>query len=473
MNRDRKLIFLTVLYFAILGCFLLGCSEGTDSSPVSALMGNLDSDSTGTSSITGTVLNSSGNTGMSNIYVQLYNINNQFVKGELTDSDGNYTFTNIQNGTYTVRITADGYLLQTPIPAFCIAKNGATYPEKYVLFMKSTSGASTSDDVFATVKGVVKRSDNSSAANTTITLCSDKNGNARVGNFETLVLGDGSFSLFNVPAGKNYFIRVGDSSSDEKTIYPIGIDNDGNVSPSDISITVNVTSQATTISTVTFKVVSAYTGASLELATIKINGENIGATNINGKVSVNNLSTGLSSLEITKEGFETLTSSRNFVLADDGTTITLTMVEDTKDGYGSITGRFVEETGGSGIGERYVRLYRLIERTQTKQATLATENIIETYYDVDKNFILTTKTSNGSGNNGLEGSFKLTHIEPGYYQIYISDTADIPTTEQRSQVYDDFVWTQIVGIGNYVITQPLKVVGNQTTYWTNYEQGNN
>ena len=59
------------------------------------------------------------------------------------------------------------------------------------------------------------------------------------------------------------------------------------------------------------------------------------------------------------------------------------------------------------------------------------------------------------------------------YQIYISDSAAIPPTEQRSQVYDDFKWTQIKGLGTYIITQPLKVVSDQTTYWTNYEQGNN
>ncbi len=48
----------------------------------------------------------------------------------------------------------------------------------------------------------------------------------------------------------------------------------------------------------------------------------------------------------------------------------------------------------------------------------------------------------------------------------------MPNTEQRSQVYDDFQWTQIVDNGNCKITTPLKVVSNQTTYWTNYEQGN-
>lgn len=41
-RRNRNLIMLAMLYFAILGFFLMGCSEGTDNSPVSALMKDID-----------------------------------------------------------------------------------------------------------------------------------------------------------------------------------------------------------------------------------------------------------------------------------------------------------------------------------------------------------------------------------------------------------------------------------------------
>ena len=474
MNRDRKLIFLTVLYFAILGCFLLGCSEGTDSSPVSALMGNINS-STSNNKIAGCVLNSSTNEPLSNIYVQLL-MDGNFLKGELTALDGSFTFNGIDNGTYSVNISKDGFETINQINNVYVT-NGSTF-NNYILYLKAVSTTNTSQEAYATIKGIVKRSDNSSAANTPIVLCSDPAGTQKVNNYETLVLGDGSFTLFNVPAGttgKNYFIRVGESSSEEKTIYPIGIDNKGNVSPTNITINVNVSTQASTISKITFKVVSAYTGASLELATVKINNENVGTTNINGEVIINNLSTGMSLIEIEKEGFETLTSSRNFQLTDNNSTKTLTMVEDTKDGYGSITGRYVNIDSMSGVGNLYVRLYRMLERTQTKQTTISTENIKETWYDVDQSFILTTRTANGSGSNGLEGSFKLTHIEPGYYQLYIGSTTDIPNTELRSQVYPDFLWTQLKKDtnGSIIITQPFKVEKDQTTYWTNYEQGNN
>ena len=475
MNRDRKLIFLTVLYFAILGCFLLGCSEGTDSSPVSALMGNIDS-SHSANKISGLVMDSSTNEPMANIYVQLnyYDSNDykHFVKGELSASDGSFTFSGLDNGTYSVNITKENYDVEQPTNK-CFVSNGFAF-DNYIIYLKAESNTNINQEVSATIKGIVKRSDNSTAANTPIVLCSDPEATQEIPNLKTLVLGDGSFNLFNVPTGsngKNYFIRVGEPNSEELTVYPIGIDNKGTVSPSDIVINVNVVNQAETISNIVFKISSAYTGASLELATLKINGENKGTSNINGEVSISKITKGLSNVEITKEGFETLTTSIDFN-DDVENPINITMVEDTKDGYGSITGRYVDLNTKDGVGDLIVRLYRLIQRTQKNNDTMT--NKTETWFDVDKDYILTTRTSKGTDNTGLKGSFKLTHIEPGYYQIYIGEGTAIPETEQRSQVYPEFLWTQLATdtVGMKKITQPFQVLDNQTTYWTNYEQGN-
>ena len=467
MNRDRKLIFLTVLYFAILGCFLLGCSEGADSSPVSALMGNLNS-SYLSNKLSGVVLDSSTNEPMSNIYVQLLDVNSVFVKGALTAFDGTFSFIELEPGTYSVNIVKEGYEPPERPTINCYIANGTSF-DNYVLYLKSTSSNTTTEKI-ADISGKVRRSDGSSAANSPIVLSLDKNGNSIVGN-ESLVMGDGSFAFFSVPAGKTYFIIVGDNNSTEKAVYPIGIDADGNVSPSKIEITVIVETETNSVNNVTFEISSAYTGASLEFATLKVNGENKGTTNIKGEITVDKLSIGSCNIEVSKEGFETLTTIIPIDANSNQEPFKLTMIEDTKDGYGSITGRYVNEGTGNGLGEKYVRLYRLIERTQSSNQ----DNKSETWYDVDKKYILTTKTSNGNEGNGLEGSFKLTHIEPGYYQVYVSNTATIPSTEQRSQVYDDFVWTQLATdtAGCLIITQPLKVVSDQTTYWTNYEQGNN
>lgn len=471
MNRDRYLIILSVLYFAILGCFLLGCSEGTNSSPVSALMGNIDS-SHSANKISGLVMDSSTNEPMANIYVQLnyYDSNEEkhFIKGELSASDGSFTFSGLDNGTYSVNITKDNYDVEQPTNK-CFVNNGSAF-DNYILYLKAKNTNTTSEIKYADmIKGKVKHSDGSSAANTTIYLSKDMDVSSD--DKESLIMGDGSFSFFNIEANSNYYIIVNELDKEgKKPVYPIGIDKDGNVVPTDIVINVNVKENPNKVNNVTFQITSAYTGASLELATIKLNGENYGTTNINGEVTIEELPIGTYNIEVSKEGFETMITSRPLSTDSSNKIIYLTMVEDTKDGYGSITGRYVDENEGKGLGNKFVRLYRLIERTQTSNIG----NKSETWYDVDKNYILTTKTSNGSDRNGLEGSFKLTHIEPGYYQIYItSDLNDIPAIEERSQIYNDFVWTQLVDNGNCKITQPLKVVGDQTTYWTNYEQDNN
>lgn len=416
--------------------------------------------------IKGLVINASTNEMMTNVYVQL-NQNGQFVNATLSDASGNYTFNNLDNGVYTLKIAATGYEFQSPEPASCTVYNGHVIPDNYPLYLKPiTTGTS---EVFATISGVVRNTDNSSTNGYKVILCSDSDGNNSVGtSFETLILGDGSFSLFNVSSGKNYFIKIVDKDNIKKTIYPIGIDKNGNVSPANIIITINVETPAETINTIKFSVTSAYTGAALELATVNINGANVGTTNIKGELILTNQISGIFNIVISKNGFENLVTTKTFSKKDDGNTIAFTMVEDTKDGYGSITGRYVDIDDTTGVGGLYVRLYRMIERTQSNNDPKT--NIKETWYDVDKKFILTTKTS--KGDDGLDGSFKLTHIEPGYYQLYISKTSEIPETEQRSQVYDEFTWTQLKkGTDCKEISQPFKVENDQTTYWTNYEQG--
>ncbi len=470
MNRDRKLIFLTVLYFAILGCFLLGCSEGTDSSPVSALMGEITAEELqgSTNKITGLVLNSSTNEGIANILVKIKK-EDTTVKSELTKIDGSFTISGFDNGTYTIELKTPVGFTQEPAPHNCIVKieKGIPTPEKNFIYLKSDSSATASESIKVTVKGTVKRSDNSSSSNTLIKVFKDSNCTIPLTDSDdievnTYVLGDGSFMFFNIPAGKNYFLQAVKENETLAT-YPIGISTTGVISPNPISIPIIVEEKPITAD-LTIKVKSAYTGAPLELATIKINGDNQGTTDKDGKLVVSDFPTGVCNFEVSKEGFETLTHTKNYT-ASGSYDVSFSMIEDTKDGYGSITGRFVKESDGTGIAGEYVRLYRLIERTQNNNIG----NKTETWYDVDRNYILTTKTSSDSG--ATQGSFKLTHIEPGYYQIYITaDPNDIPSIEERSQVYNEFIWTQLVTGPASIITQPLKVVSDQTTYWTNYEQ---
>lgn len=471
MNRDRKLIFLTVLYFAILGCFLLGCSEGTDSSPVSALMGEITAEELQGSAnkITGVVLNSSTNENIQNILVEIRNDNNEVVKSDLTQLDGSFSFSGFNNGTYTINLKKSTIYTTESITNDGIVevKNGVVNPQKFFIYLKY--GSSIATDTFnVDVYGNAKHSDGS-AINAIASLWL-VNEQTKKDDFicEKKVLSNDGYFYFNVEEPGNYYILIDDEQAKEnpnridfvvlnsKEVKPtLPINHTVLVKPNEDKVTINIS------------IDSAYTGAPLELATIKINGENQGTTDKDGKLTVASFPLGICNFEITKEGFETLTTTRSYE-KNGVASLSLTMIEDTKDGYGSITGRYVDEQKGNGKGGEYVRLYRLIERTQTTSIG----NKTETWYDVDRDYILTTKTSSKSGTT--LGSFKLTHIEPGYYQIYItSNLNDIPAIEERPQIYNDFVWTQLATYSASIITQPLKVVGNQTTYWTNYEQGNN
>ena len=121
MNRDRYLIILSVLYFAILGCFLLGCSEGTDSSPVSALMGEITAEELqgSASKISGLVLNSSTNEGMSNILVRVKQ-GTEVIKSELTKVDGSFSIVGFNNGTYTIELKTPVDFKQKPLASECL-----------------------------------------------------------------------------------------------------------------------------------------------------------------------------------------------------------------------------------------------------------------------------------------------------------------------------------------------------------------
>ena len=475
MNRDRKLIFLTVLYFAILGCFLLGCSEGTDSSPVSALMGEITAEELqgSASKITGLVLNSSTNEGIPNILVKIIQeigTETVEVKSDLTKLDGSFTFSGFNNGTYTINVKDSAfYSIESRTNDGLIeVKNGIAYPQKNFIYLKYDSNIAT-DTFNADVYGNVKHSDGSAINATASLYLVNEQTKKDIPKNEKKVLSTDGYFYFNVEEPGNYFILIRDELAKEnpnridfvvlktKEVKPnLPINHTVLVKPNEDSVTIAIS------------IDSAYTGAPLELATVKINGENQGTTDKDGKLTIASFPLGIANFEISKEGFETLTTTKSY--EENGiATLSLTMIEDTKDGYGSITGRYVNIKDDYSE-DCFVRLYRLIERTQTSSVG----NKSETWYDVDKSYILTTKTKSGNG-TGKDGSFKLTHIEPGNYQIYISKTGVIPVTEQRSQVYDDFQWTQLkeIATDTLILTQPLKVVSDQTTYWTNYEQGNN
>lgn len=588
-RHNKNLALLTVLYLAIFGCFLTGCKEGTDSSPVSALItaiktedyskgdvnitgslsgsngflgditltlakwssnqeyipvtstksvdngkfsfSNLSAgvykiyvapdshdlygsteytfqildtglvypesinitlpqkDTLGNEVINGKILQSTDNSSVSGVFVKLYMYKSAteliYVNGDLADADGNFSFNNVTWGSYQVRVE-ENELYETNISDVDV-RYGKVTPQNCVLYIKPK--AAVAQEKRVQIMGIVKKSDNSAFGNQDVLLYTDKN---CVGQpyKETMTYGDGQFMFVDIPAGKNYFIRINPTDSPLYTTatitYPIGVQTDGKVFPEKISIVVDVAlkSERSVCEGVEIYANSAYTGAPMEFVNIKIDGEFVGTTDVKGYFRIPyGLAVGNHSVELSKEGYQTMNTSINVIFvaeqgyADCDSPFYFNMIEDTRDGYGSITGRYVDITTTNPLPRYIVRLYKLNQRNQSIR--LETGEITETWFDVDANYILTTRTTTDTsvaGQGSQEGSFKLTHLEPGWYQMYITPTVeDIPTTELRPHIYEQFKWISlkktVASDERIVISQPFEVQANKTTYWTNYEQG--
>lgn len=587
-RHNKNLVLLTVLYLAIFGCFLMGCKEGTDSSPVSALVtgiktedynkgdvnitgslsgsngfvgditltlakwsssqeyipltmtksvdngkfsfSNLSTgvykiyvasdshdlygsteytfqildtglvypesiiitlpqkDTLGNEVINGKILQSTDNSSVSGVFVKLFMYKSEteliYVNGDLTDSDGNFYFNNVTWGSYQVVVENELY---EKTSGGVDVRYGKVTPQNCVLYIKPK--AAVAQEKYAQIMGIVKKSDNTAFGNQDVLLYTDK---SCVGQpyKETMTYGDGQFMFVDIPCGKNYFIRINGTDSPLYTTatitYPIGVQTDGQVFPDKISIVVDVTlkSERSICEGVEINVNSAYTGAPMELVNVKIDGAFAGTTDVKGYFRIPyGLAVGNHSVELSKEGYQTMSTSINVTFvaeqgyADCDSPYYYSMIDDTRDGYGSITGRYIDITTTQPLGGYIVRLYKLNQRPQSTR--IDTGEITETWFDVDSNYILTTRTTidaSVAGQVSQEGSFKLTHLEPGWYQMYITPTVeDIPTTEMRSHIYEQFKWVTlkktVESDERIVISQPFEVQADKTTYWTNYEQG--
>lgn len=99
---------------------------------------------TGTASISGIVLDSSG-AAIPNAYVKLLDANGKFIRQVRSDSDGNYNIQNIAGGTYRLAITSAGFALYTSAPFDLSTAQAYAAPRA----MLAIAGASTEVQVLA------------------------------------------------------------------------------------------------------------------------------------------------------------------------------------------------------------------------------------------------------------------------------------------------------------------------------------
>jgi hypothetical protein len=254
--------------------------------------------------------------------------------------------------------------------------------------------------------------------------------------------------------------------------------SDGTTSPSLAEILV-IRDDTLPTYRITGKMFDAFTGGPLEYVTVKIGDISSSITDRNGMFFVAVLLPGTYKLNVSKFGYESLSASFQVIASGpkDFRTIpaslTYPLLHDMKTGYGSIAGRYLDPITGAGITNKYIYLYNWIESTQSK--TVPEGDKLVTYtatqWQYEDGVVLTSKTSLKGEDDipDIEGSFKLTHLEPGYYAVCI--TSDNEPPKLNTKTIGKFDWL-LIATGSSDITEirGLKVEAGKTTYWTNYEQ---
>lgn len=420
--------------------------------------------------IEGEVIDSTSGSKLSNINVELLKADGTLHSTALTNSNGYFYFDNLTSAeVYTIKAgKASSY---NEDQQNVIIRNDNVVSPRYLIMQLMKKPAQK-----FSISGSVYSNDNQAIVNARIEIFNDPD--LTISSAQgTRTTGSGQFLFEGLNEAKIYYIKVFETEISEASgIYPVRVLSDGKTSPSNAEIFVQKKENIITVNA-SGTVYDVFTGGALEYATVEIENNGSALTDKNGFFVVKNLSPGNFNISIKKYGYET--TKGVFSISENGifrpSNLNYPMIHSLKSGYGSIAGRYLNVKTSEGIPSIFVRIYRY--RAVTKSISTFLGAFSATIYELDPTLILTTKTSSSSPENfasELEGSFKLTHLEPSSYLIWFSNSIDtkIPTSSHiESNGIATLTWT----IPNFNLmdgenVKPLTVEEGQTTYWTNYEQ---
>lgn len=442
----------------------------------------------------GNVIFKETNQPLANLNVELFSENNDIpIKSSLTNSLGNFSFTDLQIGSYTAKIGKDSAYAPKD-QEFKVYNGGIVSPKLAIVTLETMTSATYS----ISISGYVKAQTNESIPSFKVTLYNDflaSISTSLPGN-PTQATGEGKFFFENITVPGMYFLVASAASFTTTEPFAIRILPDGTTSPANIEIPIiRITDEANKCN-ISITINDAFSGGPIEYANAKINGFDVATTDLNGKFKVN-LLPGTYKIEIAKFGYEALSSSF-LVEATASMSLTYPLIHSLKIGYGSIAGRYVNTECGSGISSATVYLYKwiLTEKTYWDIAYTASETWIYTglqskisKWELEsENPILITKTGTASDlTPEYQGSFKLTHLEPGKYLVYITETGKKPVIQPPTYTLHNepaivempldkhdldagLYWRTLVKDKEGFVIYNLEVEAGNTTYWTNYEQ---
>ncbi|EKD81132.1 MAG: hypothetical protein ACD_39C01959G0001 [uncultured bacterium] len=582
--RKRNLVLFFVIKILVIGLFISGCQEGTNKSPVSALLTGLDAnqatvdltslgDAVAKHNILGNVVSQNTGEKLANIAVNLF-YESQLAATTKTTSDGQFYFTKVPSGLFDLTFFSTDNTYASAAYVLRVLDNGKTSPENPEVKMFALNPgqikiqAKIEGEVMLSGTGTklaninVELESNGSLISTALTgplgqfafsnlgtgtyiIKAGKASNYEEGQQPVLIrddgvvsprytivsltskpienfaitgyvrsqnkeaiaylmveifddadltrssyspaytTGEGKFFFQGLKEARMYFLRASaGTNTEESDPYPVKVMSDGTTSPAipEILVIRNEESEPLEISG---KVYDAFTGGPLEYVSVKIGNGMSTLTDKNGKYIFSDLLPGTYKIGISKFGYETLDVSFQLIEDSSGATRTIPasmsypLLHDMKTGYGSIAGRIINEETGTGRANLTVRAYKW--KLVTKTSVGISPVITETDWQWEPSVVLSTRTSSSGPENvpDLAGSFKLTHLAPGDYLVYIaSDSAELDNFEEdRGGFFDWNVpmkWTnalQTATLPNYVAEiRGLRVEDGKTTYWTNYEQ---
>lgn len=412
--------------------------------------------------ISGVVL-STANEKLDNVDVELWQGTTQKTS-TVTSGEGKFFFDNLGANSYRLVVANGSPVYVTKNFNVTVLADGSISPTSPTIVLTEKTSESF------TISGVVKTQSNEVLSNLQIDLRKDSSATAIVDT--TYTTGEGKFFFQNLSSGI-YYLKVSEGSSTlASEFYPVRILSDGTISPAFAEVLV---AQKDTLIAhpISGTVYDAFSGGPLEYATVKISQFGNNLTDGAGKFNFQNLVPGIYQLEVSKYGFETLITSFN--LKSNGTTspstIALMMIHSQKTGYGSISGRIVNETTNEGVPNLIVRVYAY--ELVRKEGMARVEND----WEVKEGTILTTRTldADPAGSQDQKGSFKLTHLAPTSenvrYAIYFGTGFSNPVFVNVPRDNSLYLWKyfDMSAVGYYTSVINLSVQDGKTTFYTNYE----
>jgi len=193
---------------------------------------------------------------------------------------------------------------------------------------------------------------------------------------------------------------------------------------------------------------------------------------------------GIYELEITKLAFNSLTVTVQVVRAPDGSLVTLptnldyVLIYKQEENMGSIAGRVSNSDTGDPLTNHTVKIYKMAEITKSVVVSVAgiDKTYSETDWEIYPELLSSTITADHTGLYDDAGTFKITHVEPGYYFVFVGVLGSEPEFDMVSRLYDEILWREDkYGPGNPTIHRWkfVKVTANTTTYLSNFDPPNN